>query len=70
MSSESEERLERLELLVMMHEETLERFGELLRDQQKQLTALRDDMELLRDKLSKYESGEAPEDPHQPPPHY
>ena len=54
----------------MSHEETLERFSELLRDQQNQITELKEEMELLRDKLSKYEHSDEPDEYHQPPPHY
>jgi uncharacterized coiled-coil protein SlyX len=70
MTQKNDECLERLELLIMSHEETLERFSELLRDQQNQITELREEMELLRDKLSKYEHSDEPGEYHQPPPHY
>lgn len=64
------DRLERLEVLLMEHESTLERFGELLRDQQRQITDLGDSLELLREKLSKYGEPDPPGATHEPPPHY
>lgn len=70
MNHKNDESFERLELLIMSHEETLERFSELLRDQQNQLADLKGEVELLRDKLSKYEPTDEPDDYHQPPPHY
>ena len=70
MHQESDGRLEQLELLIMAHEETLERFSELLRDQQRQIGELKEQLARMKEKLSKYEAGELPEDPHQPPPHY
>lgn len=64
------DRIERLETLFMEHESTLERYGELIRDQQRQLSELADSLELLREKLSQYEDTGPPEPPFQPPPHY
>jgi uncharacterized coiled-coil protein SlyX len=70
MTGDIGERLERLEFLLMSQEESLERLGELLRDQQRQISKQTGELELLREKLSKYETGGEPEDLHQPPPHY
>ncbi|MDE0097840.1 MAG: SlyX family protein [Gammaproteobacteria bacterium] len=64
------DRLERLEVLLMEHESTLERFSELLRDQQRQITGLGNSLELLREKLSKYEEPDPRGATHEPPPHY
>lgn len=64
------DRIERLETLFMEHESTLERYGELIRDQQRQLSELADSLELLRGKLSQYEDTDPPEPPLRPPPHY
>ncbi len=65
------DRIERLEVLFMEHESTLERFGELIRDQQRQITDLGNTLELLRKKLSKYEEADQPvRAPDEPPPHF
>ena len=64
------DRIERLEVLLMEHESTLEHFGELLRDQQRQITDLENALELLREKLSEYGESDPPGALHEPPPHY
>jgi len=64
------DRLERLAVLLMEHESTLERFSELLRDQPRQITGLGNSLELPREQLSKYEEPDPRRTTHEPPPHY
>ena len=65
-----EDRLERLEMLAMEQESTLEKFSEVLQDQQAQLIELNRQLTILKNKLSKYEAGEGSDTPDPPPPHY
>lgn len=65
-----EDRLERLEILAMEQESTLERLSEVLQDQQGQLIELNRQLTLLKEKLSKYETEEGSDVPDPPPPHY
>ena len=65
-----DERLERLEILAMEQESTLERLSDVLQDQQSQLIELNRQLELLKEKLSKYEQSADPAPPDPPPPHY
>lgn len=62
--------LAKLELLVMDHERTIEQFGDLLRDQQAQMTKLESRLEMLEQKLSKYAESTAVADQDEIPPHY
>lgn len=59
-----------LELLVMDHERTIEQFGDLLRDQQAQITKLESRLQQLEQKLSKYAATADVLEQHEPPPHY
>ena len=65
-----EDRLERLEILAMEQESSLERLSDVLQDQQAQLMELNRELALLKEKLSKYEAGEDSDVPDPPPPHY
>ena len=64
------DRLERLEILAMEQEATLERLSDVLREQQAQLIELNRQLEVLQERLSKYEEAGGPELPDPPPPHY
>lgn len=66
----SNDGLAKLELLAMDQERTLDQFGDLLRDQQAQITKLEQRLQMLEQKLSKYAETADVQEHHEPPPHY
>ena len=62
--------IEKLELLVMEHEQTIETYSTLLQDQQTQIDTLKARLELIEQKLSKYDDVGAEVVQNEKPPHY
>ena len=67
-SPESE--VTRLQLILMEHERLLEQYSDLFQDQQRQIDALKADVEKLELKLSKYENDSGHSAHDERPPHY
>ena len=59
-----------LQMLVMEHEQVIEQYSDLLRDQQGQMDRLHKRIELLEQKLSKYEEPGESTHHNELPPHY
>lgn len=70
MTETEQEQIARLQTVVTEQELVLEQYGELFRDQQRQLDRLLQRIELMEQKLLKYqEPGDYSEEP-EIPPHY
>jgi len=65
-----QEKIHQLEMLVMEQEQTIEAYSALLRDHQVQIDALQLRLELVEQKLSKYDDVSESPSLHEPPPHY